>query len=176
MKQFPNNIIYKKSHKKKRFVGLKGTKLALYTTGIKIKGNSYLSYSQYEATRKVIVKVIRPKEVKNKKNLKLLHSAKKRKKPKRHSKKKYLLLRTNFYSPLTKKPLQVRMGKGKGNPYTWVYPAMRSRVIIEMSRQHHNIHNINRIFSRAHVKLPKQTKFIFDRKFSRRELNFKSKI
>jgi len=136
MKKFPNNIIFKKSHKKKTFNGIKGTKLALYTTGVKIKNNSYLSYSQFEATRKVIVKILRPKEIKNKKNLKLIHSARKRKKnAKRQPRKKFLLLRTNFYSPLTKKPLQVRMGKGKGNPYTWVYPTNRSRVIIEMSRQ-----------------------------------------
>ena len=70
MKQFPNNIIFKKAHKKKQFKGLKGTKLALFTVGIRNQKNVYLEHSQMEATRKSIVKILRPKEIRNKKNLK----------------------------------------------------------------------------------------------------------
>jgi len=123
MKKIPNNIIFKKNHKIKKIKGRKGVNLALFTAGIKIKKAScYMTHTQFESTRRVIVRMLRPKEVKNKKNLKLIQSARKRRnriKPKAN-RKKFLLLRTNFCLPLTKKPLQVRMGKGRGNPYTWV--------------------------------------------------------
>lgn len=34
--------------------------------------------------------------------------------------------------PVTKKPLEVRMGKGKGNPEQWVAPVKKGRMIYEM--------------------------------------------
>jgi len=34
--------------------------------------------------------------------------------------------------PLTKKPAETRMGKGKGNPEEWVAPVRRGRVLYEM--------------------------------------------
>jgi ribosomal protein L16/L10AE len=178
MKQFPNNIIYKKSHKIQNFKGNKAVNLALFTSGLKLKKDScYLSYAQFEASRRVIVRLLRPKEIKNKKNLKLIHSARKRKVKSRSKtiKKRFLFLRTNFCLPLTKKPLQVRMGKGKGNPYTWVYAARRSRVIFEMSRQRYNLRLIHKLFHYSALKLPRKVKFIFDKRFTRRETNFSVK-
>lgn len=35
--------------------------------------------------------------------------------------------------PITKKPSEVRMGKGKGKPYTWVYNVKAGMVLFEMS-------------------------------------------
>lgn len=34
--------------------------------------------------------------------------------------------------PLTKKPLEVRMGKGKGSPEVWVAPVREGRMLFEM--------------------------------------------
>lgn len=37
------------------------------------------------------------------------------------------------YKPFTKKPLEVRMGKGKGNVEGWVAPVLPGRVLFEIS-------------------------------------------
>ena len=37
------------------------------------------------------------------------------------------------YKPITKKPLEVRMGKGKGNVEGWVAPVKPGRVLFEIS-------------------------------------------
>ena len=37
--------------------------------------------------------------------------------------------------PVTKKPAETRMGKGKGNPEVWVAVAKRGRVICEVDRK-----------------------------------------
>jgi large subunit ribosomal protein L16 len=37
------------------------------------------------------------------------------------------------YKPVTKKPLEVRMGKGKGNVEAWVAPVKPGRVLFEVS-------------------------------------------
>ena len=37
------------------------------------------------------------------------------------------------YKPITKKPLEVRMGKGKGNVEGWVAPVKPGRVLFEVS-------------------------------------------
>jgi large subunit ribosomal protein L16 len=37
------------------------------------------------------------------------------------------------YKPVTKKPLEVRMGKGKGNVDAWVAPVKPGRVLFEVS-------------------------------------------
>ena len=34
--------------------------------------------------------------------------------------------------PVTKKPLEVRMGKGKGSPEAWVAPVKRGRILYEL--------------------------------------------
>jgi len=175
MKQFPNNIIYKKSFKQKLFKGHKGNTLAYFTTGLRITQNTYLSFIHIETMRRVMRRLLRTKGVKNTRHLKYLHSAKKRFKRKRKSKKKVWQFRTNFWAPLTKKPLQVRMGKGKGNPYKWVYPIKQSRVIIEMSRQHTSLIGIHRLLKYSSMTIPKKTRFIFDRKYLRREHNYKTK-
>lgn len=176
MKEFPNSPKFKKSHKKKLFKGRKGTSLAMYTTGIKIKQNAYLTSRQYEVIRVLINRKLRPKRVVNKKHLKLIQSARKQykvnKKKKKKGKTPFMLLRYNFCLPLTKKPLQVRMGKGKGSPYKWVHPLTRSGVIMEMSRKRHKLKFIYKLYNRVRNKLPKRTKFIFSKSFLRRELNF----
>jgi large subunit ribosomal protein L16 len=60
--------------------------------------------------------------------------------------------------PVTKKPAETRMGKGKGNPEFWVARVKRGRVIIEIggvSREQAKI-----ILEQAAYKLPMKTKFV----------------
>ena len=61
--------------------------------------------------------------------------------------------------PVTKKPAETRMGKGKGNPELWVARVKRGRVIIEVgggvTRE-----EAKAILNQAAYKLPIKTKFV----------------
>ena len=175
MKKFPNKTKFKKTHQVKFVKGNKGTLLNRFTVGVRLKSNKYLSFIQLETARRTMVKMIKPKERKNKKNQKNIRSAKTKKKGKhrkRSKSKSQMFIRSNLCQPMTKKPLQVRMGKGKGNVDHWVYPAKKCRVLFEMSRQHFKLKKIYRLFKKARGRLPSKIKFIFNRQFTRRETNF----
>lgn len=69
-----------------------------------------------------------------------------------------LFLRVFPDKPVTKKPAETRMGKGKGNPELWVSVVKRGRMICEVS-------GLSEIESRevlktAAYKLPVKTKFV----------------
>ena len=60
--------------------------------------------------------------------------------------------------PVSKKPLETRMGKGKGNPEFWVAVVKRGRVICELG----DVDEVSakEIFRQAAFKLPIKTKFV----------------
>lgn len=60
--------------------------------------------------------------------------------------------------PVTKKPAETRMGKGKGNPELWVAVVKRDRVVCEVA----DVDELTarEIFKQAAYKLPMKTKFI----------------
>ena len=60
--------------------------------------------------------------------------------------------------PITKKPLEVRMGKGKGATDRWVSVVKRGRVMFEIAGVEESI--AREAFRKAHHKLPVKTKFI----------------
>ncbi len=60
--------------------------------------------------------------------------------------------------PVTKKPAEVRMGKGKGNPEVWVAPVRPGRVLFELEGVDEEI--ARRAMDLASAKLPIRTKFI----------------
>jgi len=60
--------------------------------------------------------------------------------------------------PVTKKPAETRMGKGKGNPEVWVAVAKRGRVICELGDVTEA--NARLIFGIVKSKLPMKTKFV----------------
>ncbi|MCJ8329203.1 MAG: 50S ribosomal protein L16 [Lentisphaeria bacterium] len=60
--------------------------------------------------------------------------------------------------PISKKPLEVRMGKGKGNPDSWVAVVKPGRVVFEVSGCSENI--ARGAFSRAAAKLPVKCKML----------------
>ena len=60
--------------------------------------------------------------------------------------------------PITKKPLEVRQGKGKGNVEYWVCPIKPGKVLYEMEGVDESI--AREALSLAAAKLPVSTKFI----------------
>ncbi|PCH61624.1 MAG: 50S ribosomal protein L16 [Gammaproteobacteria bacterium] len=60
--------------------------------------------------------------------------------------------------PITKKPLEVRMGKGKGNVEYWVSQIQPGRMLYEMEGVTEEI--AREAFRLAAAKLPVQTKFV----------------
>jgi large subunit ribosomal protein L16 len=69
-----------------------------------------------------------------------------------------LFLRVFPDKPVTKKPAETRMGKGKGNPEFWVSVIKRGRIICELA----DIDEVEAkdIFRAAAHKLPMKTRFI----------------
>jgi large subunit ribosomal protein L16 len=60
--------------------------------------------------------------------------------------------------PITRKPAETRMGKGKGNPEFWVAVVKPGRVIYEVSGISEQL--AKEAFNLASKKLPLQTKFV----------------
>jgi large subunit ribosomal protein L16 len=60
--------------------------------------------------------------------------------------------------PITKKPLETRMGKGKGSPELWVAVIRRGRVLYELEGVSEEV--AREAFRLAGHKLPLKTKFI----------------
>ena len=60
--------------------------------------------------------------------------------------------------PLTQKPAETRMGKGKGNPEAWVAPVKPGRVMFELEGV--PIELAKRAMQLASAKLPVKTRFI----------------
>jgi large subunit ribosomal protein L16 len=71
--------------------------------------------------------------------------------------------------PITKKPAEVRMGKGKGAPEGFVAPITPGRVIIEVEGVSYEI--AKEALRLAAQKLPVTTKFIIRRDFDSKSLN-----
>ncbi|MBR2426523.1 MAG: 50S ribosomal protein L16 [Lentisphaeria bacterium] len=74
---------------------------------------------------------------------------------KRHGK---VWIRVFPYKPCTKKPLEVRMGKGKGNVEFWVAPIQPGRVLFEVSGCSENV--AREAMSLAASKLPIRCRFL----------------
>jgi len=60
--------------------------------------------------------------------------------------------------PITKKPAEVRMGKGKGNPEGFVYPITPGRIIIEVDGVPYDV--AKEALRLGAQKLPVTTKFV----------------
>ena len=65
--------------------------------------------------------------------------------------------------PITKKPAEVRMGKGKGNPEGWAAVVQPGRIIFEADGVPMQV--AKEAFELAAQKLPIQTKFVVSRDY-----------
>jgi large subunit ribosomal protein L16 len=70
-----------------------------------------------------------------------------------------LYLRVFPDKPVTKKPAETRMGKGKGNPEFWVAVVKRGRVLLEIGGGV-SLEDAKEILHAATYKLPIKTKFV----------------
>ena len=77
----------------------------------------------------------------------------------RHAKRKgKLWIRVFPWKPVTKKPTEVRMGKGKGDPEFWVETVKPGRILYEIEGVPENV--AKRAMTLAGNKLPIRTRFI----------------
>ncbi|MEZ5862195.1 MAG: 50S ribosomal protein L16 [Geminicoccaceae bacterium] len=61
-------------------------------------------------------------------------------------------------TPVSKKPAEVRMGKGKGSVEFWVAPVQRGRIMFEIDGVPHQL--AEEAMQRASAKLPIATRFV----------------
>ncbi len=103
----PSRTKYRKQQKGRvRGIAYRGCDLAFGEVGLQVLEHGYITSRQIEAARMAMSRHI-----------------------KRGGK---LFVRIFPDKPITKKPLETRMGKGKGNPEQWVAVVQRGRVLYEM--------------------------------------------
>lgn len=129
----PNRRKYRKEQKG-RNVGLAtvGTKVSFGEWGLKATGRGRLTARQIEAARRAMTRHI-----------------------KRGGR---IWIRIFPDKPISKKPAEVRMGNGKGNPEYWVAEIQPGKVLYEMDGVPENL--AREAFKLAAAKLPISTTFV----------------
>lgn len=103
----PKKVKYRKMHKGRRFgKAYRGSELSFGEFGLKVLEPAWITARQLEAARIAMTRFI-----------------------KRGGK---IWIRVFPDKPISKKPAETRMGKGKGNPEIWVASVRPGRVIYEM--------------------------------------------
>ena len=116
----------------------RGHELAFGSFGIKAQESAWITGRQIEAARQAIT---------------------------RHMKREgQLWIRIFPAKPITKKPAEVRMGKGKGAPEGFVYPITPGRVIFEIEGVHFEV--AKEALRLGAQKFPITTKFVVRREYS----------
>jgi len=129
----PKRTKYRKQMKgKNRGLASQGNKVSFGEYGLKATDRGRITARQIEAARKAMTRHI-----------------------KREGK---IWIRIFPDKPITKKPLEVRQGKGKGNVEYWVAQIQPGRVLYEMSGVDENL--AKEALKLAAAKLPIDTKFV----------------
>ena len=129
----PKRTKYRKQHKgRNRGLAQRGNAVSFGEYGLKAMGRGRITSRQIEAARRAMTRHV-----------------------KRGGK---IWIRIFPDKPITKKPLEVRQGKGKGNVEYWVALVQPGRVLYEMSGVSEEI--ARGAFRRAAAKLPVATRFI----------------
>lgn len=129
----PNKVKYKKIKKGKLVKFSYKNNLDFGTIGLKALESGYISARQLESARQAMSRKIK--------------------------KKGKLWIKIFPYLPITKKPTEVRMGKGKGNVSHWVAKIKGGAVLFEVCGI--NRKNAIKAFKTGGAKLPVRTQ-IFD--------------
>ncbi len=133
MLQMPRKVKFRKAQKgKNRGVATRGDKLTFGEYGLKALENGIMKANHMEASRLVIVR-------------KMKGAGK-------------LWVKVFPNKPVTKKPAETRMGKGKGDLSHWVFPVKRGKVLLELGGIPEDF--AKRIFRLVAFKLPFKTKFV----------------
>jgi large subunit ribosomal protein L16 len=128
----PKQTKYRKQQKgRNRGLASRGNKVSFGEFGVKAMARGHLTARQLEAARRTISRYV-----------------------KRGGK---LWIRIFPDKPITKKPLEVRQGKGKGNVEFWVVPVQPGRVLYEMEGVTEEV--AREAFRLAAAKLPIKTLF-----------------
>ncbi|RMG36547.1 MAG: 50S ribosomal protein L16 [Gammaproteobacteria bacterium] len=129
----PKRTKFRKQHKgRNRGLAQSGNKVSFGEYGLKATGRGRLTARQIEAARRTITRTV-----------------------KRGGK---LWIRVFPDKPITKKPLEVRMGKGKGNVEYWVAQVQPGRMLYEIEGVPEEL--ARRAFELAAAKLPMSTTFV----------------
>ena len=133
MVMMPKRVKYRKLQKgKRRGIATTGAELAFGEFGLKVLENGWIKNTQIEAVRVILARQ--------------LHKGGK------------LWIRVFTDKPITKKPAEVRMGKGKGEIDHWVAVVKRGRILFELGGVPEEY--AKQCFRLAAYKLPYKTKFI----------------
>jgi large subunit ribosomal protein L16 len=133
MVMMPKRVKYRKLQRgTRRGVATTGADLAFGEFGLKVLENGWLKNTQIEAVRVILARQ--------------LHRGGK------------MWIRVFPDKPITKKPAEVRMGKGKGELDYWVCVVKRGRVLFELGGVQEEY--ARQCFRLAAYKLPLKTKFI----------------
>jgi len=129
----PKRTKYRKMHKGRRNgIAYRGSTLSFGEFGLSTLDPAWLDARQIEAARVAITRHI-----------------------KRGGK---LWIRVFPDKPITKKPAETRMGKGKGNPEFWVASVRPGRILFELEGV--DVPTARAAFRLATSKLPVRTKFL----------------
>ncbi len=129
----PKRTKFRKQHKgRNRGLALRGSKVSFGEFGLKATGRGRLTARQIEAARRAMTRHI-----------------------KRGGK---IWIRVFPDKPITNKPLEVRMGKGKGNVEYWVALIQPGKILYEMDGVSEEL--AREAFALASAKLPVQTTFV----------------
>jgi len=133
MVMMPKRVKYRKLQRgQRRGIAVAGSQLAFGEFGLKVLANGYIKNTQIEAVRVIIARQ--------------LHRGGR------------MWIRIFPDKSITKKPAEVRMGKGKGDLDHWVAVVKRGRVLFEMGGVPEGF--ARQCFRLAAYKLPLRTKFI----------------
>jgi len=134
----PKRSKYRKSHKMKiKGKAKRGYELAFGSFGIKALDESWVTARQIEAARIAITRYMKREG--------------------------QVWIRIFPDKPITKKPAEVRMGKGKGAPEYWVAPVKKGRVLFEAEGV--SLEVAKEALRLAAQKLPIVTKFVVRRDY-----------
>ena len=128
----PKRTKFRKVHKGRNRGIAGGTEVSFGTVGLKAVGRGRLTARQIEAARRAMTRAV-----------------------KRQGK---IWIRVFPDKPITEKPLEVRMGKGKGNVEYWVALIQPGKVLYEMDGVSEEI--ARQAFALAAAKLPIKTTFV----------------
>jgi large subunit ribosomal protein L16 len=129
----PKRTKFRKQHKgRNRGMAVRGSKISFGEFGLKATTRGRITARQIEAGRRAMTRYI-----------------------KRGGK---IWIRIFPDKPITKKPLEVRMGKGKGGVEYWVAQIQPGRVLFEMEGVGEEV--AREAFRLAAAKLPVQTTFV----------------
>ncbi len=135
----PRRVKFRKTQKGKlKGVTKRGSQLAYGTFGIKSLDEAFITARQIEAARIAATRFMKREG--------------------------QLWIKIFPDKPITKKPAEVRMGKGKGAPEYWVAPVQPGRIIFEVGGVPQEV--ATEALRLAAQKLPVKTKFIVARDYS----------